>query len=355
MPGVLVHLDERALVEQQLEALAGGLLAAGVLLLDGALGAGVGDLGDPALEVGQLARGGVDVDVRVGVRDVGAADGADQRRNRCSATMLASLALPPCARSLDREALHEALVTPGSAVAGVEVHPTARLDQRRGGPPAEPWRVVVADHQQAGRGRLGRAWRHPRQHLGRACSVLARRRPGRRLGAAARRPGRAPRALTRGRRRGSGPEVAQRRAGARRRRPQGLRHALRAGTERASSSAWASTSTRPATSCPVDTATSLRLAGAPGVTASASSRPYLDAPRPPARRAQPARGARRRPRGIPRRLRDGRAARSSVHVAGGGVRTRSSRRRRRCGRLTVRRRGRMPWPPATSSRPAALE
>ena len=36
--GVLVHLDERALVEEHLEPLPGGLLAAGVLLLDRALG-----------------------------------------------------------------------------------------------------------------------------------------------------------------------------------------------------------------------------------------------------------------------------------------------------------------------------
>ena len=55
VPGVLVHLDEGALVEEHLDALAGGLLAARVLLLDGALGPGVGHLGDASLQVGELA------------------------------------------------------------------------------------------------------------------------------------------------------------------------------------------------------------------------------------------------------------------------------------------------------------
>ena len=63
VPGELVELDERALVEQRLDPLAGGHLARGVLLLDGALGAGVDGLLYAALEVGELAGGGVDVDV----------------------------------------------------------------------------------------------------------------------------------------------------------------------------------------------------------------------------------------------------------------------------------------------------
>ena len=63
MPGELVELDEGALVEQQLDALAGGLLAPRVLLLDRARRPGVHRLVGPALQVRQLAGGGVDVDL----------------------------------------------------------------------------------------------------------------------------------------------------------------------------------------------------------------------------------------------------------------------------------------------------
>ena len=63
MPGELVELGERARVEQCVDPLAGGHLARGVLLLDGALGAGVRRLLHAPLEVGQLPGGGVDVDV----------------------------------------------------------------------------------------------------------------------------------------------------------------------------------------------------------------------------------------------------------------------------------------------------
>jgi hypothetical protein len=87
VPGVLVHLDERALVEQAVEPLAGRLLAPRVLLLDRPLGAGVGDLRDAALQVGELARRRRRVDVR---RDVGAADGV-----RVALGHAPSLALPP--------------------------------------------------------------------------------------------------------------------------------------------------------------------------------------------------------------------------------------------------------------------
>jgi hypothetical protein len=52
--------------------LAGGHLAAGVLLLDGALGSGTRDLGHAALEVGEFSGGRRGVDV---LRDVGTADG----------------------------------------------------------------------------------------------------------------------------------------------------------------------------------------------------------------------------------------------------------------------------------------
>ena len=62
VPGELVQLDEGALVEQRVDALAGGQLALGVLLLHRPRGAGVHGLVDAALQVGELARGGVDVD-----------------------------------------------------------------------------------------------------------------------------------------------------------------------------------------------------------------------------------------------------------------------------------------------------
>jgi BirA family biotin operon repressor/biotin-[acetyl-CoA-carboxylase] ligase len=63
--------------------------------------------------------------------------------------------------SLDREALHEALVTPGQPWTGVDVHPALGSTNLEAARLAQPWRVVVTDHQQAGRGRLGRAWETP--------------------------------------------------------------------------------------------------------------------------------------------------------------------------------------------------
>ena len=73
--------------------------------------------------------------------------------------------------SLDREALHEALVTPGQPWTGVDVHPTLGSTNLEAARLAEPWRVVVTDHQQAGRGRLGRAWDTP-AHTSVTLSVL---------------------------------------------------------------------------------------------------------------------------------------------------------------------------------------
>ena len=62
VPGVLVHLDERALVEQHRDPLPRGLLAPRVLLLDRPLRPRVGHLGHTTLEVGELARRGRQVD-----------------------------------------------------------------------------------------------------------------------------------------------------------------------------------------------------------------------------------------------------------------------------------------------------
>ena len=60
--GQLVELDERALVEEQRDPLAGGLAALGVLLLDRLRRPRVHRLVEPAVEVLQLAGRGVDVD-----------------------------------------------------------------------------------------------------------------------------------------------------------------------------------------------------------------------------------------------------------------------------------------------------
>ena len=63
VPGQLVHLDERALVEQRVDPLASGHLALGVLLLHCPRGAGVHRLVVAPVQVGELAGRGVDVDV----------------------------------------------------------------------------------------------------------------------------------------------------------------------------------------------------------------------------------------------------------------------------------------------------
>jgi hypothetical protein len=69
VPGELVHLDERSLVEQRVDPLAGGHLALRVLLLDGAVRAGVHRLVVAQVQVGKPARSGVQVGV---VGDLGA-------------------------------------------------------------------------------------------------------------------------------------------------------------------------------------------------------------------------------------------------------------------------------------------
>ena len=63
MPGQRVELDERPLVEQGVDALAGGQLALGVHLVDRGLANRVQGLLGPLAQFGELARGGVDVDV----------------------------------------------------------------------------------------------------------------------------------------------------------------------------------------------------------------------------------------------------------------------------------------------------
>ena len=63
MPGELVDLDEGALVEKPLDPFAGRELATGVLLVHSTRRAGMDGFVEALVEVGQLARGGVDVDV----------------------------------------------------------------------------------------------------------------------------------------------------------------------------------------------------------------------------------------------------------------------------------------------------
>ena len=61
VPGELVQLDERALVEQRRDAFTGRLLAPGVLAFDGPSRAGVHGLVVAVVEVGELAGGGVPI------------------------------------------------------------------------------------------------------------------------------------------------------------------------------------------------------------------------------------------------------------------------------------------------------
>ena len=89
MPGELVQLHERAFVEEQLDALAGSLLALGMLLLHGFGRARVDGLVDTAVEIGQLAGRGMDVDV---VGDLGALAGLCAQRT----SPPAGLRVPGC-------------------------------------------------------------------------------------------------------------------------------------------------------------------------------------------------------------------------------------------------------------------
>ncbi|WP_270886406.1 biotin--[acetyl-CoA-carboxylase] ligase [Pedococcus sp. 5OH_020] len=72
---------------------------------------------------------------------------------------------------LDSEALHEALVTSGSPWTGLDVHPALGSTNAEAARLAAPYRVVVTDHQQAGRGRMGRTWVTP-PHTSVTLSVL---------------------------------------------------------------------------------------------------------------------------------------------------------------------------------------
>ena len=57
--------------------------------------------------------------------------------------------------------MHAALLTPTGPWAGLDVHADLGSTNVEAARLGEPWRVVVADHQSAGRGRLGRSWEAP--------------------------------------------------------------------------------------------------------------------------------------------------------------------------------------------------
>ena len=71
VPGQRVQLDERTLVEQREDALAGGQLALGVGLLDRCLADRVQGLFAALAQIGQLARGRVDIDLVLWGRSTG--------------------------------------------------------------------------------------------------------------------------------------------------------------------------------------------------------------------------------------------------------------------------------------------
>lgn len=63
--------------------------------------------------------------------------------------------------ALDPVRLRAALVTAGSPWVDVEHHATIGSTNARAAQVAQPWRVVTADHQSQGRGRLARRWEAP--------------------------------------------------------------------------------------------------------------------------------------------------------------------------------------------------
>ena len=69
--------------------------------------------------------------------------------------------MPVVAGSLDVEVLRAALLTSDSPWQDLEHHATISSTNARAAMVGEPWRVVVADHQSEGRGRLARSWEAP--------------------------------------------------------------------------------------------------------------------------------------------------------------------------------------------------
>ena len=152
MPGQLVQLGEGARVEQLLDPLAGGLLAPGVLLLHRPGRARVDRLVVASVQVGQPAGGGVQV------RGVGCGAGVG---GGSSIGHGGQPSLVVVREPLDVQALREALLTPGSPWRSVDGHATLDSTNLEAARRPDPWRVVVADHQSAGRGRMARQWEAP--------------------------------------------------------------------------------------------------------------------------------------------------------------------------------------------------
>jgi BirA family transcriptional regulator, biotin operon repressor / biotin---[acetyl-CoA-carboxylase] ligase len=69
--------------------------------------------------------------------------------------------LPLVAGSLDVDVVRAALLTRGSPWREVEYHSTIGSTNARAAALGRAWRVVLADHQSAGRGRLTRTWQAP--------------------------------------------------------------------------------------------------------------------------------------------------------------------------------------------------
>ena len=182
MPGQLVQLDERALVEQRVDALAGGHLALGVLLLDGSRRAGVHGLvvaagaGRRACRPWCGCRCSSGTSVPPGCarkrscpRSVVTGGPTGPRVLRPGPTarcVNADSAAAPCCRAL----------VPGRSVRRPSTRARRRPTPRS--PPARPatgpegW-CVVAESQTAGRGRLDRSWTAP-PRAGLTFSVLLR-------------------------------------------------------------------------------------------------------------------------------------------------------------------------------------
>ena len=157
----LVQLDERARVEQLFDALAGCLLALGVLLLDGGFTAGGYGLVETLLEVGKFARGSERVNRFCFVSH---AFNTIEERTRDNVSMTLSRT---------REISPRVLWLPEIGSTNTELARLLALE------PADAWphlSVVATDNQTAGKGRLGRTWTAP---AGASLAVSVLVRPGR--------------------------------------------------------------------------------------------------------------------------------------------------------------------------------
>src|SRR4029079_10289970 len=147
--GELVDLDERTLVQQQPDPLARGQLASGVLLGDRPGRPGVHGLVGAPDQLSELACGRV---------DIGAGQGQAFGKYISHGAQPSLRAVPP---TLDAHCVEAALITPHSPWQVVDVHASLDSTNLEALRATHPWRVVVADHQSAGRGRMSRQWQAP--------------------------------------------------------------------------------------------------------------------------------------------------------------------------------------------------